>query len=142
MDKGTYALLVHVPYGLALSVGELGAVNFKPGYYAYIGSALGGLKKRVGRHLREEKKVRWHIDHLLLHTRAVDVVVGKGEERKECAVAGELAKNLPSIRGFGSSDCTCDSHLFYNPDLHALLRQVLNGFKACGLKPEKGVRYG
>lgn len=142
MDKGTYALLVHVPYELALSVGELGKVNFKPGYYSYIGSALGGLEKRVSRHLREEKKIHWHIDHLLIHARAVDVVVARSGERKECAVVKELAKNLPTVRGFGASDCKCESHLLYNPDFHELLRQVLNGFKACGIKPEKGVRYG
>ena len=141
MVRGTYALLVQVPYELTLSVGELGTLSFKPGYYAYIGSALGGLEQRVGRHLREEKKIYWHIDHLLIHARAVDVVVARSEELKECAVAGELAKNLPGTRGFGSSDCKCDSHLFYSPDLHALLRQVLSGFKNCGLVPEKGARY-
>ncbi len=142
MKRGTYALLVHVPYGLALSVGELGRVDFKSGYYVYIGSALGGLEKRVSRHLREEKKIHWHIDHLLIHARAVDVVVARSEERKECNVVKELVKDLPSVRGFGASDCKCESHLFYSPDLHELLRRVLNGFKTCGLKPEKGVRYG
>ena len=142
MARGTYALLVHVPYELALNVGELGTLSFKPGYYAYIGSALGGLEQRIGRHLRGEKKIYWHIDHLLLHARAVDVIVARGEERKECAVAKGLAKNLPGIRGFGSSDCECESHLFYSPDFYGLLRQVLAEFKARGMKPEKGVRYG
>ncbi len=142
MRRGTYALLVHVPYDLALSVGELGKVDFKQGYYAYIGSALGGLEGRVNRHLRGEKKIHWHIDHLLIHARAVDVIVARSEERKECEVARGLAKDLPSVKGFGSSDCNCESHLFCSPDLHMLLRRVLEGFKACGLKPEKGVRYG
>lgn len=142
MTRGTYSLIVHVPYELALSVGELGKVVFKSGYYAYVGSALGGLEKRVARHLRGEKKIYWHIDHLLIHARAVDVIIAHSEERKECEVAKELAKGLPSIRGFGSSDCQCESHLFYSPDLSELLTQVLNGFKSCGLKPEKGVKYG
>jgi len=140
--RGTYVLLAHVPYDLVLSVGELGNRSFKAGYYAYVGSALGGLEKRVERHMREEKKIRWHIDYLLSRVRAVDVVVAQSEERKECAVAAELAKHLSSIRGFGSSDCKCESHLFYDPDFHELLRQVLLGFKACGLKPKKGVGYG
>lgn len=142
MRRGTYALLVHVPYALSLNVGELGRVDFKEGYYAYIGSALGGLEGRVDRHLREEKKIRWHIDHLLIHARAVDVVVARSEERKECEIARELKEDLPSIKGFGSSDCNCESHLFYSPDFHTLLRRVLEGFKACGLKPEKGVGRG
>jgi len=140
--RGTYVLLAHVPYDLVLSVGELGALSFKAGYYAYVGSALGGIEQRVGRHLKREKLARWHIDYLLTRARAVDVVVAESDEQKECSVAGELAKNLSSIRGFGSSDCKCDSHLFYSPDFHELLRQVLLGFKACGLRPKKGVGYG
>jgi Uri superfamily endonuclease len=139
--RGTYTLLVHVPYELSLNIGGLGRVDFKGGYYAYIGSALGGVEGRVGRHLREEKKIRWHIDHLLIHARAVDVVVARSEERKECVVARGLAKDLPSVKGFGSSDCGCESHLFYSPNFTELLRRVLEEFKACGLKPEKGVRY-
>lgn len=137
--RGTYALLVHVPYDLAASVGELGTLNFKAGYYAYIGSALRGLKGRVGRHLREEKKLHWHIDYLLARARAVDIVLAQARTRKECAVAGELAKHFVSIKGFGSSDCRCGSHLFFSPDFHELLRQVILSFKACGLKPTKGV---
>ncbi len=140
--RGTYVLLAHVPYDIVLSIGELGNRSFKAGYYAYVGSALGGLEKRVERHMREEKKIRWHIDYLLSRARAVDVVVAQSEERKECTVAAELAKHLSSIQGFGSSDCNCESHLFYNPNLHELLRQVLLGFKDCGLKPKKGVGYG
>jgi len=140
--RGTYALFVHVPYDLATSVGELGTLNFKAGYYAYVGSALGGLKGRVGRHLREEKKLRWHIDYLLARARAVDVVLARGRTRKECAVADELSKHFAGVRGFGSSDCKCGSHLFYSPDFHELLRQVLLSFKACGLKPSKGGGFG
>ena len=139
--RGTYVLLAHVPYDLALGVGELGTLDLKPGYYAYVGSALGGLERRVARHARGEKKLRWHIDYLLTRAKLVDIVVAESEERKECAVAGELAKNLAGIRGFGSSDCECESHLFYNPDSHELLRGVLSAFKACGLKPKRGVEY-
>ncbi|MDI6819512.1 MAG: GIY-YIG nuclease family protein [Candidatus Hodarchaeaceae archaeon] len=140
--RGTYALLVHVPYDLAVSVGELGTLSFNAGYYAYIGSALGGLKARVGRHLRAEKRPHWHIDFLLARSRAVDIVAAPSRTRRECAVAGELAKKLQSVRGFGSSDCACQSHLFYSPDFNELLRRVLLGFRACGLKPAKGGPLG
>ncbi|HDI12653.1 MAG: GIY-YIG nuclease family protein [Hadesarchaea archaeon] len=142
MISGTYSLIVHVPYSLAISVGGLGNVKFKSGYYAYIGSAMGGLEKRIGRHLSKKKKIYWHIDHLLLHARAVDVITAPGKIRKECEIAEELAKRLPYVDGFGSSDCTCRSHLFYSSDLSELITHVLNGFRACGLKPEKGIRYG
>ena len=137
MTRGTYVLLVHVPYDLALTTGELGRVDFKTGYYAYVGSALRGLEARVGRHLREQKKIYWHIDHLLLRARAVDVIVAESGEQKECDVAGELAKSLPSVRGFGSSDCNCPSHLFYSPDYPQLIRRILQAFRASKLEPRK-----
>jgi Uri superfamily endonuclease len=140
--RGIYALLLHIPYDLAVSVGELGTLNFKAGYYAYVGSALGGLEARVGRHLREGKKLHWHIDYLLTRARGVDVVLARTRAKKECAVAKELAKHFSSVRGFGSSDCGCDSHLFHSQDFHELLRQVLLSFRACGLRPIKGGGFG
>jgi len=134
--KGTYVLFAQVPYEFTLKISDK-EVLFKPGYYAYVGSALGGVEKRVERHFTQEKKLHWHIDHLLLHAKAVDFLAAKTEERKECAVAEGLAKQSPGIDGFGSSDCKCETHLFYNPDFHALLRQTLGVFKDLGLKPEK-----
>lgn len=134
MDPGIYALLIYVPYDLSLNIGQLGAVDFKRGYYAYVGSALGGISARVRRHLRGEKRLHWHIDHLLLHARAVDVVAARGRGRKECTVAAELAKHLPSIKGFGSSDCNCESHLFYSLEFDELRRVVFEVFKESGVK--------
>ena len=134
MDPGTYALLIYVPYDLSLKIGQLGQVNFRRGYYTYIGSAMGGISARVRRHMRGEKKVHWHIDHLLLHARAIDFVAARGRGRKECKVAAELQKRLPSVKGFGSSDCDCGSHLFYSPDLDELRRAVFESFKECGAK--------
>jgi Uri superfamily endonuclease len=142
MIRGTYVLLAHVPYPLGLSIGGLGNINFGAGYYAYVGSALGGVEKRIERHLKPEKKLRWHIDHFLLRALAVDLVVAEGEERTECAVAKELAKHLPSIKGFGSSDCDCESHLFYNRDFHELIDLVVKAFRVCGLKPKGGFKRG
>jgi Uri superfamily endonuclease len=139
--RGTYVVLVHVPYDLVLSVGGLGERELKAGYYAYVGSAQRGLEQRVARHLRKQKPTHWHIDYLLARARAVDIVVAQSEERKECEVAEKLAKRFEHIRGFGSSDCKCGSHLFYSPNFHVLLRHVLLAFKACGLKPAKGVGY-
>jgi Uri superfamily endonuclease len=140
--RGTYVLLLHAPYDFTLNVGELGNLPFKMGYYAYVGSALGGLSQRVRRHLVKKKKIRWHIDYLLSRAPAVDVIYARGRVRKECAIAEKLAKRFEHIRGFGSSDCKCGSHLFYSPNFHMLLRHVILAFKACGLKPAKGVGYG
>lgn len=135
--RGTYVLLIHVPYDIQLSIGALGDLKLKAGYYAYVGSALGGLEARVQRHVGENKKIHWHIDHLLTRGRVIDVIQGETKEREECAIAGELAKCLKPIAGFGSSDCKCESHLFYSLDFNELRRLVLASFKECGIKPVK-----
>jgi len=135
--RGTYVLLIHVPYDIQLSIGALGELELEAGYYAYVGSALGGLEARVQRHVGENKKIHWHIDHLLTRGRVIDVTQGETNERKECAIAGELAKHLKLIAGFGSSDCKCESHLFYSLDFNELRRLVLASFKECNIKPVK-----
>ena len=135
--RGTYVLLIHVPYPVQLSVGELGNLALKAGYYSYVGSALGGLEKRVERHLASDKKIHWHIDYLLARGRVIDVVQGETTERKECAIAAELSKHLIPITGFGSSDCKCGSHLFYSQDINELRMRVLTCFRECGIKPVK-----
>jgi len=42
---------------------------FPKGYYCYTGSARGSgstnLKHRIGRHLKKEKRMFWHIDYVL-----------------------------------------------------------------------------
>jgi len=48
-----------------IKVGALGEKCFDEGYYAYIGSALSGLKGRINHHLKTGKKLHWHIDYLL-----------------------------------------------------------------------------
>jgi Uri superfamily endonuclease len=135
--RGTYVLLIHVPYDIQLSIGALGDLKLKAGYYAYVGSALGGLEQRVERHLSGNKKIHWHIDYLLTRGRVIDVVQGETKERMECAIASELSKHLTSVADFGSSDCACHSHLFYSPSFYQLIRQVLRAFRACKLKPAK-----
>jgi Uri superfamily endonuclease len=137
--RGTYVMILHVPYDIALSVGELGRVDFGAGYYAYVGSALGGLEGRIGRHLGRDKKIHWHIDHLMLHARAVDVVLAESEERKECEIAARLAEDLKMVRGFGSSDCRCPSHLFYHQNRNSLTEAVVRAFREAGLRPRSGL---
>lgn len=142
MTRGTYVLISQLPYSMAISVGELGNLDFGAGHYGYVGSALGGLKQRVGRHMKSEKKIHWHIDHFLLRARAVDVIAAESQKKMECLVAKELSKRFKPVKGFGASDCDCESHLFYGPDLYGLQRAVLEAFKAVGLKPKRGVDFG
>ena len=117
--KGNYVLLIALDKDTAILVGKLGIFSFPAGYYLYVGSAMAGLSHRISRHLREEKKSRWHIDYLLKYSRIVDVWYAQTDERWECLWA-QAAFALPQahvmVPGFGSSDCRCPSHLIYCPD--------------------------
>jgi Uri superfamily endonuclease len=117
-SPGTYALVLAATKRQTISVGRLGILDVRPGFYVYVGSALGpgGLAARIGRHARQEKTLRWHVDHLRAVTDLVEVWCSPGRQRQECSWAERLAL-MPGARtpmpGFGASDCGCRSHLFY-----------------------------
>ena len=111
--RGSYLLLVELKNTEIIPVGKLGKIDFKKGFYIYAGSALNGLDQRIQRHLRKQKKTHWHIDYLLNHAKIVNVFYKQSEVKKECFIAKTLEKELSITPGFGCSDCTCKSHLFY-----------------------------
>ncbi|MGE5504370.1 MAG: GIY-YIG nuclease family protein, partial [Actinomycetota bacterium] len=87
------------------------------GRYLYCGSARGpgGLRARVGRHMRKGKVVRWHVDRLTEAGRVVGAWVFEGGD--ECGLVARLAHLPVPIPGFGSSDCkVCPSHLLAWPE--------------------------
>ena len=99
-----------------MEVGRLGPCGFGVGYYIYVGSARGpgGLRARVARHLRPAKKMHWHIDRLTAVLPVVDVWVFADESHSECWLAGVIGSMggvTEKVTGFGSSDCSCASHL-------------------------------
>jgi len=110
--KGTYLLVMELPNDISIMVGKQGLVHFQKGWYVYVGSALNGLDQRIQRHLREDKKIHWHIDYLLSYTDLVDIFYKEGTQREECRIARSFAKTFIGVPGFGCSDCTCKSHLF------------------------------
>jgi Uri superfamily endonuclease len=135
--KGTYVLIIESCADVDLAVGKMGSIAFKEGYYAYVGSALSGLEQRLRRHLREpgaNKKLHWHIDYLLAHP-AVEVravVTAETEERLECKIAANLRQQLFAVPHFGSTDCSCFSHLFFSPERAELETRVKASFQAIG----------
>ncbi len=122
---GTYALVLHLQSEAEIPVGKLGLLCFSSGYYIYTGSALGGLDGRLKRHLRREKRLHWHIDYLLQSAVINEIWYAAGTTRQECGwnrMAAALPGAVPVMRGFGSSDCRCFSHLTYfaeEPSLEA-----------------------
>jgi len=110
--RGSYILLIKLPEAQMVSIGRLKTIYFPRGHYAYVGSAMGGIKGRLGRHLRENKKRYWHIDYLLDKASIDEAIVCETGERAECEIARALGAQFDCIPNFGSSDCKCQSHLF------------------------------
>jgi Uri superfamily endonuclease len=122
-SPGAYALKIALSQPLPIPLTRLRNPTLEPGLYVYCGSARGpgGLAARVGRHLRAEKSIRWHVDHLTAGGQnggeVADVLcVRDGHEcdlvRRLEAVAGV---SVP-VPGLGSSDCRqCRSHLLSVP---------------------------
>ena len=49
---GTYALILSCSTDFGIQIGRLGTMRLQPGYYVYLGSALGpgGLRARIAHH--------------------------------------------------------------------------------------------
>ncbi len=109
----TYRLLIWVERALQLHVGALGRHLLGPGLYVYTGSARRNPRARLQRHLRRDKRLRWHIDYLLSQpeVQVLDVEIWIAPE---CSVNRDTGGTVP-IAGFGASDCVagCASHLRY-----------------------------
>ncbi len=111
-DRGIYLLLIENSENFEIEVGALGMIEFREGYYVYVGSAQRNMKKRVERHLRKDKKLKWHIDYLLKYARVVDFFGVEAEKEWEEKLALRFSELYPHIPGFGSSDSRAPSHLF------------------------------
>ena len=112
-DSGSYILILHVPDEIRITIGKLGPVTFRKGYYLYVGSARTNLQKRIERHLRKRKTFFWHIDYLRDRAdRCTALPI-----RTQTPLEHEIARTLGNISdwqipGFGCSDCSCTTHLF------------------------------
>lgn len=127
-SKGLYLLVLKLKKKQKIRAGRLQEAIFKPGIYLYIGRARRGLEGRLKRHLREDKKVFWHIDYLLQKAELTEIWI-KHDSIDECRTALEI-KNLVKDsffpqKNFGSSDCRCPSHLLFLPENRAELKPIL-----------------
>ena len=141
--KGTYALVLVLETDTVVSVGRLATCSFPAGYYIYLGSALGGLFPRVRRHIRGGNRTHWHIDYLRRHAKVVEVWYKVSDERLECswqAAAMGMPTAVMPVAGFGSSGCTCRSHLVHFTSMPSLeeFRRMLgaDGSDLCRMLPE------
>jgi Uri superfamily endonuclease len=123
--KGVYVLIISMAKNVTLDFGSLGKLDFPKGLYAYVGSAQNGLEKRVERHLGSAKRQFWHIDYLLGNDAAkvLKVFCKEAGKVEECRISDKIDERGIPIRGFGSSDCKCKSHLFKIED-YGFLREM------------------
>jgi len=132
MSKGIYCLVVHLDSPKSIRIGALGIKEFLAGYYLYVGSALGGLS-RLDRHFRFSKerytRPKWHIDYLDFEASLLYAYYAETENRLECSLATALGGI--SVNGFGCSDCSCESHLFYRTSEPS--KEIIMAFQSLGL---------
>ena len=135
--KGSYCLIIELTEDSMVKVGSLGSINFKKGYYVYVGSALNSLEPRLRRHLSNDKKLHWHVDYLLTQNNAslVDIVYAVDDGKWECSIAEQISKEAKETSRFGCLDCKCGSHLFKFEDFNTALSCCEDSFENLLLHP-------
>lgn len=113
--KGAYVLLIELGEPTSIILPKKDEMPLTASTYLYVGSANGGggMKARLARHFKKQKKIHWHVDQLT--TRAAHVSALAVPDGNECLL-GEVLINSGqfqvAVPGFGSSDCRlCASHL-------------------------------
>jgi sugar fermentation stimulation protein A len=112
-DRGGYLLILRLREDRSLHIGSLGRVSIRCGYYVYVGSAMKTLGRRIERHRHLRKRLHWHIDSLRAVTEFQSTLPVRSSARLECEMAQAFGTIAGwQIAGFGSSDCSCETHLF------------------------------
>lgn len=112
---GAYVLIIETTEPVPVRLPRHDAVTLSPGTYFYVGSANGpgGMKARLRRHFRHNKKIHWHVDQLTTCAASVTALAVRGGN--ECTLGEMLLASgcyQVALPGFGSSDCrSCSSHL-------------------------------
>ena len=122
-NKGIYILELFAEKDFSISAKKFMKVTFPKGYYYYIGSAQKNLKSRLERHLRKEKIIHWHIDHLTSH-KSLNItntfIIPEAVKNIEAKIANNFVDYFDAqiiVNGFGNSDTKeTKTHLFYKID--------------------------
>ena len=116
---GAYALVIATHRAVTITLAGRKPAEFPEARYLYVGSANGpgGIRARVGRHLKGAKSILWHVDRLTNAFGVATVIALPGG--RECALMEEVRSwdgvTVPAP-GFGSTDChTCAAHLVRLP---------------------------
>ena len=115
---GTYALIFRCDARFEAEVGKLGTVSFITGHWVYIGSAFGsgGLRSRLGHHLKPTPRPHWHLDYVKHGLEPIEIwltVHSAKHEHRWAEVLSRLSGATCPVKGFGASDCRCRTHLIH-----------------------------
>lgn len=115
-QHGTYALVLRSDFDASIRIGRLGDLTLRAGYYVYVGSAFGpgGVRARLGHHLRLAPRPHWHVDHLRARTSPVEAWYSHDSTPREhewSHILSQIPRSSVPLSGFGSSDCSCIAHL-------------------------------
>lgn len=131
--KGCYCLVIKNDETTKIKIGKLGRLDFKKGYYVYVGSAMNGLESRLKRHLSNKKKMHWHVDYLLKKSEITDIIYNESEKKIECELSQHISSKTSNIEGFGCSDCECDSHLYYFKNKKEAIETVIEAYDSIAM---------
>jgi len=117
---GTYVLILRVSRPSVIRTPRPGYWKARPGFYLYVGSALGpgGVRARVSHHLRPSARFHWHVDYLTVSSTIEEVWYSLETVHREhqwVAVIAQLRDAVIPCPTFGASDCRCASHLYLLP---------------------------
>ena len=117
-QPGTYALIFSAARKGQIAIGKIGTLQLQPGFYVYAGSAFGpgGLKARIRHHCSKAARPHWHIDFLASTLALKEIWYTCDPVHREHLWADTIANTRGAsapFAGFGSSDCRCQSHLFF-----------------------------
>ena len=115
---GAYALILQADQPRIVQIGRLGQLAVEPGCYVYVGSALGpgGVRARVGHHVRMMARPHWHIDYLRRAAALRHVWYSYDAVRREhmwADIFANMSGAAVPLPGFGASDCACLTHLYF-----------------------------
>jgi len=135
--KGCYCLIINLTKTSEIKIGKkLGKIEFKKGYYVYVGSAMNSLIARIERHLSDDKKIHWHVDYLLKKAEITDVVYNESKRKIECDLSQYISTKTNGIKDFGCSDCECESHLYYFKNKKEAVECVESAYDSIEMKYE------
>ena len=121
---GSYLLVLRNDMNRNISVGGLGDLWFRKGYYVYAGSGKTNVFTRIAYHRGTQKRKHWHMDYIKEHMKIISDIPFVTGDDIECSLGREMAAlGGEPVPGFGSSDCRCLSHLHYFRDPPNLRRE-------------------